>query len=94
MPTQPALVHYGSWDEETRKNPALRWFEPVVKGMFDQHIWETPYNHCYTDDMTLRRPDGSEVVGGKAAWADVAQTYGRFTAQHTQPYFMVTTETE
>jgi hypothetical protein len=25
FPTKPALVHYGTWDDETRAHPAMKW---------------------------------------------------------------------
>src|SRR5690242_12634653 len=25
FPTQPAFVHYGTWDDESRKHPAMKW---------------------------------------------------------------------
>ena len=92
--TTPAFVHNGDWDENTRKNPALKWFEATVRDIFDAHRWETPYSDIYDEDLKLLKPDGNEVHGGKAAWAEVAKLYGPFTAQRTQPVYMVTTETE
>ena len=47
-----------------------------------------------TDKFELLKPDGSQVHGGKEGWAAVAQMYGPLTAQRTQPFYMVTTETE
>jgi hypothetical protein len=89
-----AFVHEGDWSAETRRHPALKWFEPVVRDIFDAHLWDTPYSEIYTDDLTLLKPDGTEVKGGKEAWAQVAQLYGPFTEQRTQPFYAVVTETE
>lgn len=92
--TSPAFVHYGDWDEATRKEPSQKWFEKIAHEIFDAHKWETPYSELYTDDMELLNPDGSTVKGGKEAWAAVAQLYGPFTTQRTQPFYMVVTETD
>ena len=94
MSTTTAFVHAGDWGGETRKHPALKWFEPVVRDIFDEHLWDTHYSEIYTDDLQLLKPDGSEVHGGREAWAQVAQMYGPLTTQRTQPFYMVTTETE
>ncbi|KAG9563049.1 hypothetical protein KCU71_g1147, partial [Aureobasidium melanogenum] len=90
----PAFVHYGDWDETTRKEPSQKWFEKIVHEIFDAHKWNTPYSELYTDDMELLKPDGSTVKGVKEAWAAVAQLYGPFTTQSTQPFYMVVTETD
>ncbi|KAK1044089.1 hypothetical protein LTR12_018153 [Friedmanniomyces endolithicus] len=90
----PAFVHHGDWNETTRKEPSQKWFETIVHEIFDAHKWNTPYSDLYTDDMELLKPDGSTVEGGKEAWAAVAQLYGPFTAQWTQPFCMVVTETD
>ncbi|KAG9739255.1 hypothetical protein KCU75_g16484, partial [Aureobasidium melanogenum] len=84
----PAFVHYGDWDDTTRKEPSQKWFEKIVHEIFDAHKWNTPYSELYTDDMELLKPDGSTVKGGKQAWAAVAQLYGPFTTQSTQPFYM------
>lgn len=93
MSTNSAFVHFGDWNESSRKNPALKWFEPTVRDIFDAHLWDTPYSDLYTEDLKLLKPDGSEVHGGKAAWAEVAQLFGPFTTQRTQPIYIVVTDT-
>ena len=93
FPTQPAHVHFGDWDEETRKHPAQKWMEHIVHTIFDAHKWSTPYSDIYADDFTLLKPDGSEVKGGKAGWEAVAELYGPFVSQRTEPFYLVTTQT-
>lgn len=92
--TTPAFVHYGDWEETTREEPSQKWFEKIAHEIFDAHKWDTPYSELYTDDMELLKPDGSTVKGGREAWAAVAQLYGPFTTQWTQPVYMVVTETD
>jgi hypothetical protein len=94
IPTKPAFVHFGDWDDSTRKDPSQKWMEFVVHSIFDAHKWETPYSDIYTDDLTLLKPDGTEVKGGEPAWAAVAELFGPFTSQITIPFYLVTTETE
>jgi len=93
-PTTPAFVHFGDWDEETRKHPSQAWMEHIVHNIFDAHKWDTPHSDLYTDDLVLLKPDGAEVKGGEASWAAVAELFSPFVAQHTEPFYLVTTDTD
>ena len=92
--TVKAFTHTGDWDSESQSHPALKWFEPVVRDIFDAHVWSTPYSELYTDDVHLLLPNGTEVHGGKAAWAAVAELFGPMTAQRTVPDHFVIIETD
>ncbi len=94
MSKTSAFVHTGDWNESSRAHPALAWFEPVVRDIFDAHLWDTPYSDIYTDYFHLLKPDGTEISNGKEAWAQVAQLYAPFTKQRTQPFYLVATDTE
>ncbi|KAK4938848.1 hypothetical protein LTR10_020754 [Elasticomyces elasticus] len=94
IPTKPAFVHYGDWDDTTRKDPSQKWQERITHDIFDSHKWDTPYSDMQTDDATLLKPDGTHVHGGKASWAAIAELFRPLTSQITIPFYMVVTETE
>jgi hypothetical protein len=68
--------------------------EKVVHEIFDPHKWDTPSSDIYTDDLELLKPDGTRVSGGKESWAAIAELFGAYTSQWTEPYYMVCTDTE
>jgi hypothetical protein len=48
----------------------------------------------YTDDCVFLKPDGSEIKGGEKTFATLAEMYGPLTAQYTEPFYQIVTETE
>lgn len=47
----------------------------------------------HTDNYSLLKADGSEIKGGKAAWAAVGETYAPFTANNHIPFYVSCCET-
>ncbi|MCJ1460821.1 hypothetical protein MMC28_011203 [Mycoblastus sanguinarius] len=96
VPTVPAYIHTGSWDDETRKHPAMKWMEDYTMASIDTRAWDTiPYSDYHTDDFTLYKADGSVEKGGKQAWEKGLPTvYGPFKSHLHEPNFLVCTETK
>lgn len=93
FPTQPAFVHYGDWDDNTRSHPAMKFMEAYT-GAFEQRAWEKPHDIWITDDHVFVHSDGTVHKGAEATWALVKEVYGPFIAYHFQPYFLVCWEVD
>ena len=39
MSTKPAFIHYGTWDDETRQHPAMKWMEDYTKNTNNRADW-------------------------------------------------------
>lgn len=37
-----AYVHFGTWDDETRAHPAMKWMEDYTRHQVDEHRWDEP----------------------------------------------------
>lgn len=93
-PTKSAFVHYGSWDDETRTHPAMKFMEDYTTGIIDTRSWDTPVADWHTDDFVLNKADGSSAPGSQAAWNALQEVYGPFTANLHHPSYLVCHETE
>jgi hypothetical protein len=40
VPTTPAFVHAGTWDDETRKHPAMKWMEEYTINFNKRGDWD------------------------------------------------------
>jgi len=89
VPTRPAFVHYGTWDDTTRKHPALKWTEQYVLD-FDTQSFSPKW---YSKDWTLHKADGIKVSGRENSIAAAREIYGPLTSHFHEPYFAVITET-
>ncbi|KAK5170611.1 uncharacterized protein LTR77_005200 [Saxophila tyrrhenica] len=95
-PTVQAFVHYGSWDDETRSHPAMKWMEDYTKSVVDSKAWQTdtsPLEH-HTPDFHLQRSNGTITQGAEAAWSALAEIYGPFAAHKHDPEFLLTFDVE
>jgi len=88
-PTKPCFVHYGGWDDETRKHPAMKWMEDYTINCIDARAFSLPSSAWHTADYTLHKADGTTISGGEPAWAGIAATYAPFTANLHAPSFFV-----
>jgi hypothetical protein len=67
FPTTPAFVHVGTWNDETRKHPAMKWMEEYTlnfnkRGDWNQEEsdWVSPtLSHLYA---TLQKPYNSTIT--------------------------------
>ncbi|MCJ1303633.1 hypothetical protein MMC08_006443 [Hypocenomyce scalaris] len=91
-PTVPAFEHYGSWDAETRKHPAMAWMESYTLGIIDAKKFSTPYNYYHGDNFSFQLSNGTIVQGGAAAWEAAAQVYAPFPAHLHEPSYLLATE--
>jgi hypothetical protein len=39
VPTRPAFIHVGTWDDETRKHPAMKWMEDYTLNFNKRGDW-------------------------------------------------------
>lgn len=40
IPTTPAFIHVGTWDDETRKHPAMKWMEDFTLEFNKRVDWD------------------------------------------------------
>lgn len=95
FPTKPAFVHYGDWDDETRKHPAMNFMEDYTRNAIDSRKFDAPHSDWHSDNYSYLKSDGTDIKsGGKDAWAGVGATYAPFTAHIHQPLFLMCIETD
>lgn len=85
VPTKPAFVHHSTWDDTTRKHPAMKWMEDYALD-FDTHSFSPKW---YSKDWTLHMADGRMVSGRDEAIAAIRELYGPLTSHFHEPYFLV-----
>lgn len=77
LPTKEAFIHTGSWDDETRQHPAMKWMEQYTRDVIDGRAWDiSAEDPGHAKNFTLLKSNGETVEGADKAW-DVS-------AQHTQ----------
>lgn len=89
FPTQPAFIHSGTWDDVTRRHPAMKWMEDYTLNFNKRGRWEDKRNEWHTEDFSLVKPDGSEFKGHEVAWEQSKSMYNFFTKEFHEPYFLV-----
>ena len=92
FPTQPAFVHYGSWDDTTRKHPAMKFMEAYTNWFEENHFKEPAPTAWLTKDTSMVLADGRAFNGADAVWAAQPLTYGPFVQYYHQPYFVICVE--
>ena len=50
-------VHYGDWDAETRKHPAMKFMEDYTHNCIDNRSFDKPYPDWHSDDYSLLTSD-------------------------------------
>ena len=81
-PTTGAFVHTGTWDETTRKHPAMKWMERYTRNVVDTRKFDTdesPTSLGHTSDWTLQKSTGEVVEGVDKAWAALKEVYAPFS---------------
>ncbi|KIW11210.1 hypothetical protein PV08_10510 [Exophiala spinifera] len=94
FPTKPAFIHRGTWDDETRAHPAMKWMEEFTLNFNRRGGWEEARTDWHSDDFSLVKSDGTEVRGHEPAWEQVKAMYGFFTSELHEPYLLVCWETD
>lgn len=94
VPTQPAFIHVGTWDDETRKHPAMKWMEEFTLNFNKRGDWGQDESDWLSSDTTLVKPDGSSHTGNGLAFKQSKEMYQFFTSEFHEPYFLVTWETK
>jgi len=87
-PTQPAFVHHGTWDNTTRKHPAMKWMEQYTLD-FDTNDFSPKW---YSKDWSLHKADGVIISGRENGIAALRELYGPLTSHLHEPYYLVCTE--
>ena len=93
FPTQPAFIHMGTWDDETRKHPAMKWMEDYTLNFNARANWDQKSSDWHTSDFTLVKPDGSVYTEADEAFQQVKDMYSSFTKEFHEPYFLAVWET-
>ena len=96
-PTQPAYIHTGDWDTETRSHPAMKFMENFTRNAFDKRSWTTgtPATEWHVPDYTLYKANGEVFHGAEKAWNEgIPGIYAPFAAHLHEPEFCVCWETE
>lgn len=93
FPTQPAFIHVGTWDDKTRKHPAMKWMEDYTLNFNARGNWDQKSSDWHTSDFTLVKPDGSVYKDADEAFHQAKDMYATFTKEFHEPYFLVAWET-
>jgi hypothetical protein len=95
FPTSPAFVHTGDWDAETRKHPALEFFERYTNTLDSGlQTMGSQLDQWHTKDFTYVAANGTSTKGTQEAFNALSQNYGPLTKFHHEPFFLITTEAE
>lgn len=94
LPTQPAYIHVGTWDHETRRHPAMRWMEIYTHNFNARGGWDKSPFDWHTSDFTLVKADGSLYSNADEAFEQMKQMYAPFTKEFHEPYFLICWETK
>ncbi|KAF2629221.1 hypothetical protein BU25DRAFT_409129 [Macroventuria anomochaeta] len=94
VPTRPAFVHYGTWDDETRAHPAMKWMEQYTL-TYDSKAYDEIKNNLLTDDHLLVRTTGQKHQGAQAsADAMYKEIYAPFAKWSHVPYHIIAYEVD
>lgn len=94
-PTQPVWIHNGSFDDESRKLPVMKWMEHYTKEIIDKRAWDTPVSSYHTHAFSLQKSTGEVIHGAENAWKSLTQdVYAPFSSQCHDPTFAMVWEKE
>jgi hypothetical protein len=89
--TVPAFVHYGGWDETTRKHPAMKMMETITNEFDNSNQLN---RNWYAADTSFQKADGVEYHGVDEVIAAVEEGYAPFTSHYHEPQSMMCIETD
>jgi len=93
-PTQPAFIHWGTWDDETRKHPGMKWMEEYTLDFNKRADWAQDESDWLSADFTLVKQDGSTFSGNAPAFKESKAMYALLTQELHEPYFLVCWDTK
>ncbi|KAF3037728.1 hypothetical protein E8E11_005283 [Didymella keratinophila] len=94
FPTKPAFVHYGTWDDETRAHPAMKWMEQYTNQV-DAKAADEVKNNWMAQDHFLVRSTGQKDTGAQASVdALYKEIYAPFAEHAHVPYHLVCYEVD
>ena len=84
FPTQNAFVHTGDWDDETRKQPAMKWMEQYTRTQIDGRgfMKGASPNEWHVSDFVLQKSDGTRREGADKTNETLTEIYGLFSGGH------------
>ena len=92
--TRPAFIHWGTWDDETRRHPAMKWMEDYTAFYNARSDWDQDTSDWLSPDFTLVKPDGTVFADHKQAFKESKAMYQFFTKEFHEPYFLVCWEND
>lgn len=93
--TKPAFIHAGSWNDETRKHPAMKWMEDYTH-RFDDGAYAklSSAEMGHAPGFVYQKSTGEVIEGADDAWKALAQTYAPFQSHVHDPIWLLCWETE
>jgi len=89
VPTVPAFVHSGGWDETTRKHPATKAMELLTNEYDNSNVLNPAW---YTSNASFQTPDGLEYDGLDAMMEATKQAYEPLTSHYHEPQSIICIE--
>jgi len=82
-PTKPVFVHKGSWDDETRQHPLMKWMEDYTHEFDRTRAFATGSpSDWLTSDFSVQLSDGSRITGMQDAIKALTEKYAPFSGGH------------
>ncbi|EMC94109.1 hypothetical protein BAUCODRAFT_36583 [Baudoinia panamericana UAMH 10762] len=95
MATKQAFVYSGSWSDETRAQPVLKFLEWYTTTIIDEKKFDlSPTDAGMTKDWVLQKSTGEVIEGADKAWPALKEAYAPFKEHVHAPTFVVQWETE
>lgn len=90
FPTQQVYIHTGSWDDETRQHPAMKWFETYTKEVIDGRQFDKDPLADHISDFVMVKSTGQQVKGAEAALKSLGtEIYAPFSSHLHDPEFLI-----
>ena len=93
VPTKPAFIHTGTWNDDSRKHPAMKWMEDYTIAFNARSNWGEKTSDWHSSDFILVKPDGAEIKGEEESFKHAKSMYEPFTKEFHEPYFLVCWDT-
>jgi hypothetical protein len=92
-PSQPACVHYGDWDDQTRAHRCMNWTEQWAMAFERKENWERPYTEWQTSNTIFIKSDGATFTGAES-WEATKAVYAPLAKFHHESYFLICVGTD
>jgi hypothetical protein len=80
-PTQQVFIHKGSWDDESRLHPVMKWMETYTYEFDRTQVFTkggSP-NDWLTSDFSVTLSDGTRITGMESALQALKEKYAPFS---------------